>query len=282
MEFITLNNGVKMPKIGFGVFQVEPEQTTKVVLDAIGAGYRMIDTAQAYFNEEYVGLAIEKTSVKREDLFITTKVWFSNYGYEQTKSSVKESMKKLKVDYIDLVLLHQPFGDYYGAYKALVELNQEGLIRAIGVSNFYPDRLSDLIHFGNMPVPQVNQVETNVFNQQVIATENMKKHNIVHQAWSPFASGQNNIFDNEVLTEISKKHNKSVAQVILRWLSQRDIVSLAKSVNKDRMIQNLDIFDFELSQDEMEIIAALDTGNSQFFDHQTIEAVEMMASYPKI
>ncbi|MFV0425338.1 MAG: aldo/keto reductase [Bacilli bacterium] len=281
MEKIILNNGVAIPKLGFGVFQIESDQTTNAVLEAIDAGYRMIDTAQAYFNEEQVGLAIEATEVPREELFITTKVWFTNYGYEKTLESIAESMKKLKVDYLDLVLLHQPFGDYYGAYRALVELYNEGKVKSIGVSNFYPDRLSDIAHFSEM-APHVNQVETNVFNQQIKAGENMKKHKVLHQAWSPLAAGQNDLFENELLMEIAKKYNKSIAQVILRWLTQRDIVVLSKSINKNRMIENLNIFDFELTESEMESIKKLDTGKSQFFDHQTPDAVEYMASFPAI
>lgn len=281
MEKVILSNGVEMPKIGFGVFQIEAEQTTSIVLDAINAGYRMIDTAQAYFNEEQVGLAIEQTDVPREELFVTTKVWFTNYGYEKTIESIKESMKKLKVDYLDLVLLHQPFGDYYGAYRALVDLYEEGKILSIGVSNFYPDRLSDIVYFSQM-APHVNQVETNVFNQQIKAAENMKKNNVLQQAWSPLAGGQNDLFNNEKLQSIAEKYNKTIAQVILRWLVQRDIVVLSKTVNKERMIENLNIFDFELTEDEMNSIKKLDTGKSQFFDHQTPEAVEYMASFPAV
>ncbi|MGG7056824.1 aldo/keto reductase [Clostridium nigeriense] len=278
MEYVTLNNGIKMPKVGFGVFQItDKEECTKVVLDAIDAGYRLIDTAQAYGNEEAVGEAILKSPVPREDLFITTKVWISNAGYEKAKESIEESLKKMKLDYLDLVLIHQPVSDYYGAYKAMEDLNKEGKIRAIGVSNFYPDRLADLSLF-NEVTPAVNQIEINPFHQQLIAQEVNNKYGVQLQAWAPFAEGKNGMFDNLTLKSIGDKYDKSVAQVILRWLLQRGIVPLAKTVNKERMKQNIDIFNFELSEDDMNTICALDKKESSFFNHQEASSIEMLAS----
>ena len=274
MEYVELSNGVKMPKLGFGVYQVSKEDCEKCVLDAINIGYRLIDTAQSYFNEEEVGNAIEKCSVPRNELFITTKVWINNYGYDNCKKSVLESMKKLKVDYLDLVLLHQPFGDYYGAYRALEDLYEEGKIRAIGVSNFYPDRLTDMCLFGRKIVPQVNQVETNPMNQQREAMKNMQKYNVQIEAWAPFGEGRNNMFENSTLIEIGKKYNKSVAQVILRWLTQRNVVALAKSTHKERIKENFNIFDFNLSDEDMEKITSLDNQNSLFFSHYDPKMVE--------
>ncbi|OUP70308.1 2,5-diketo-D-gluconic acid reductase, partial [Erysipelatoclostridium sp. An173] len=228
MEFVTLNNGVKMPKVGFGVYQIKDhKQCKQALLDAIDAGYRLIDTAQSYGNEEAVGKAIQETSVPRNELFITTKVWVANYGYEKTKASVEESLKKMQLDYIDLVLLHQPFNDYYGAYKALVDLYKEGKIKAIGVSNFYPDRLVDLAIFSDVK-PAVNQVEVNVFHQQIEAQTYNEKYEVQMEAWAPFAEGRNNMFTNPELKAIGDKYGKSIAQVILRWLVQRGIVPLAK------------------------------------------------------
>ena len=276
MEYITLNNGIKMPQAGFGVFQVkDQEECTRVVLDAIDAGYRLIDTAQSYGNEEAVGKAIQLSSVPREELFITTKVWISNYGYENAKASVEESLKKLQLDYIDLVLLHQPFKDYHGAYRALVDLYKEGKIKAIGVSNFYPDRLVDLCLDTDV-VPAINQVEVNPFHQQDKALEYNQKYGVQLEAWAPFAEGKNGIFTNETLMEIGKKYNKSVGQVILRWLVQRGIVPLAKTVRKERMKENLDIFDFELSQEDMDTIASLNKDTSSFFSHYDPATVEMI------
>lgn len=271
MEYVTLSNGIKMPKNGYGVYQIAKEECERCIIDAIKVGYRLIDTAQSYFNEEEVGNAIEKAInegiVKREELFITSKVWIDNYGYEKCKNSVLESMKKLKVDYLDLMLLHQPFSDYYGAYKALEDLYEEGKIRAIGVSNFYPDRLTDICLFERKIVPHVNQVETNVFNSQYDAQKNMEKYNVQIEAWAPFAEGRNNMFSNEVLVEIGKKYDKSVAQVILRWLTQRNVVALSKSTLVERMKENFNIFDFELSEEDMEKIKELDTKTSLFFSH---------------
>ena len=277
MEFVTLNNGLKMPKVGFGVYQIKnQEQCKQAVLDAIDVGYRLIDTAQSYGNEEAVGKAIQETSVPRSELFITTKVWISNYGYEKAKASVEESLKKMQLDYIDLVLLHQPFNDYYGAYKALVDLYKEGKIKAIGVSNFYPDRLVDLAIFSDVK-PAVNQVEVNVFHQQIEAQTYNEKYEVQMEAWAPFAEGRNNMFTNPELKAIGDKYGKSIAQVILRWLVQRGIVPLAKSVKKERMQENINIFDFELSDEDMAVIAKMDKKESSFFDHYDASTVEMIA-----
>ena len=277
MEFVTLNNGLKMPKVGFGVYQIKnQEQCKQAVLDAIDVGYRLIDTAQSYGNEEAVGKAIQETSVPRSELFITTKVWISNYGYEKAKASVEESLKKMQLDYIDLVLLHQPFNDYYGAYKALEDLYKEGKIKAIGVSNFYPDRLVDLAIFSDVK-PAVNQVEVNVFHQQIEAQTYNEKYEVQMEAWAPFAEGRNNMFTNPELKAIGDKYGKSIAQVILRWLVQRGIVPLAKSVKKERMQENINIFDFELSDEDMAVIAKMDKKESSFFDHYDASTVEMIA-----
>lgn len=271
MEYITLSNGIKMPKNGYGVYQISKEECERCVLDAIKVGYRLIDTAQSYFNEEEVGNAIAKAIssglVKREELFITSKVWIDNYGYDNCKKSVLESMKKLKVDYIDLMLLHQPFSDYYGAYKALEDLYLEGKIKAIGVSNFYPDRLTDICLFERKIKPHINQVEVNVFNAQYEAQENMEKYNVQIEAWAPFGEGRNNMFTNETLVELSKKYNKSVAQIILRWLTQRNVIALSKSTKIERMKENFNIFDFKISDEDMAKIKELDTKQSLFFSH---------------
>ena len=274
MEYVTLNNGLIMPKLGFGVYQISKEECKQAVLDAIEIGYRLIDTAQSYFNEEEVGEAISDCNVQREELFITTKVWIDNYGYKKCKDSVLESMKKLKVDYLDLILLHQPFADYYGAYRALEDLYEEGKVRAIGVSNFYPDRLSDICLFGRKVIPQVNQVETNPMNSQVKAQENMEKYNVQIEAWAPFGEGRDNMFSNSTLEAIGNKYNKSVAQVILRWLMQRTVVALAKSVHKERMKENFDIFDFNLDDDDMNNINSLNRDDSLFFSHSDPSIVE--------
>ena len=277
MEFVTLNNGVKMPKVGFGVYRIKDhKQCKQALLDAIDAGYRLIDTAQSYGNEEAVGKAIQETSVTRNELFITTKVWVTNYGYEKTKASVEESLKKMQLDYIDLVLLHQPFNDYYGAYKALVDLYKEGKIKAIGVSNFYPDRLVDLVLYSEVK-PAVNQVEVNVFHQQIEAQTYNEKYGVQMEAWAPFAEGRNNMFTNPELKAIGDRYGKTVAQVILRWLVQRGIVPLAKSVKKERMQENINIFDFELSDEDMAVIAKMDKKESSFFDHYDASTVEMIA-----
>lgn len=276
MEYVTLNNGVKMPCAGFGVFQIkDKEECVRVVLDAIDAGYRLIDTAQSYGNEEAVGEAIAQSPVPREELFITTKVWISNYGYEKAKASVEESLKKMKLDYLDLVLLHQPFKDYHGAYRALVDLYKEGKIKDIGVSNFYPDRLVDLCLDTDV-VPAVNQVEVNPFHQQDKALEYNSKYGVQLEAWAPFAEGKNGIFTNETLVEIGNKYGKSVGQVILRWLVQRGIVPLAKTVRKERMLENIAIFDFTLSEEDMKTIASLNKDTSSFFSHYDPATVEMI------
>ena len=274
MEYVTLNNGVKMPILGFGVYQIPKEETKQCVLDAIKVGFRAVDTAQSYFNESEVGDAIIECGLPREELFITTKIWIDNYGYEKCRESVMESLKKLKTDYIDLVLLHQPFGDYYGAYRALEDLYHEGKIKAIGVSNFYPDRLVDMCLFGREVIPAVNQVETNPMNAQFKAQEVMKKYGVAIEAWAPFGEGKNGMFTNETLVNIGKKYGKSAAQVILRWLIQRGVIIACKSTHIERMKENFDVFDFELSDTDMENINALDSKDSLFFNHQDPAMVE--------
>lgn len=273
MDYVTLNNGVKMPKLGYGVYQTPPEETERCVLDAIRIGYRSIDTAQAYGNEEGVGNAIVKCGLPREDLFITTKIWISNYGYEKAKVSIEESLKKLQTGYIDLLLLHQPFGDYYGAYRAMEEAYKEGKVRAIGVSNFYPDRYLDIFHFSEIK-PAVNQVETHVFQQQKAAKKYMEKHGTQIMSWGPFAEGKNDYFQNPVLKEIGAQYGKSVAQVALRFLLQSDVVVIPKSTHENRMKENFDVFDFALTEEDMKKIQALDTGKSLFFSHYDPETVE--------
>lgn len=266
-----------MPQVGYGVYQVSKEECERCVLDALEVGYRHIDTAQSYFNEAEVGSAIKKSDIPREDIFITTKVWIDNYGYEKCKASIYESLKKLQTDYIDLVLLHQPFSDYYGAWRALEDLYDEGKIRAIGISNFYPDRMVDIASFARIR-PMVNQIETNPLNQQVEAHEWLKKYGIAHEAWAPLGEKRNGLFENKTLEKIAKAHGKSVAQVILRWELQRDIIFIPKSTHKERMIENLDIFDFSLSDKEMQEIAALDTKTSLFFSHYDPKIVEWFVS----
>lgn len=273
MENIRLANGYEVPARGYGVYQVSKEDCKASVLAALKAGYRHIDTAQSYFNEEEVGEAIKECNIKREDLFITTKVWIDNYGEGKTYNSVIESMKKLNVKYLDLILLHQPLADYYGAYRDLEKLYKEDLVNAIGVSNFYPDRLIDLCLFAQIK-PMVNQIEVNVFNQQIEAQKWADKYGVVLEAWAPFAEGRNNMFNNPVLHEIAIKHNKTVAQVILRWLYQRNIVSLAKSIHKERMIENFSIDSFELDNDDLAKILTLDTKTSLFFSHQDPKMIE--------
>lgn len=273
MDYVTLNNGVKMPKLGYGVYQTPPEETERCVLDAIRIGYRSIDTAQAYGNEEGVGNAIVKCGLPREDLFITTKIWISNYGYEKAKASIEESLKKLQTGYIDLLLLHQPFGDYYVAYRAMEEAYKEGKVRAIGVSNFYPDRYLDIFHFSEIK-PAVNQVETHVFQQQKVAKKYMEKHGTQIMSWGPFAEGKNDYFQNPVLKEIGAQYGKSVAQVALRFLLQSDVVVIPKSTHENRMKENFDVFDFALTEEDMKMIQALDTGKSLFFSHYDPETVE--------
>lgn len=277
MQYVTLNNGVKMPILGYGVYQTSPEETEECVLNAIKVGYRSIDTAQAYGNEEGVGSAIQKCGLPREDLFITTKIWIANAGYEKAKKSIEESLKKLKTDYIDLLLIHQPFGDYYGTYRAMEEAYKEGKVRAIGVSNFYPDRFLDIHHFSEIK-PAVNQVEAHVFCQQKEASTYMKKNDCQVMSWGPFAEGKNNLFTNPTLVEIGKKYSKTAAQVALRFLIQNDIVVIPKSVHVDRMEQNFDVFDFELNTDDMSKIESLDTKQSLFFSHQDPQIVEWFLS----
>ncbi len=274
MEYVKLNNGVEMPLISFGVYQIPKEDTKRCVLDAIKSGYRGIDTAQSYFNESEVGDAIVECGVPREELFITTKVWVDHYGYEECKASVEESLRKLKTDYLDLCLLHQPFSDYYGAYRALEELYAEGKIKAIGVSNFYPDRLTDICMFDRKVIPAVNQVEVNPFNAQWCAQENMEKHGVKMEAWAPFGEGRNNLFTNETLVSIGKKYNKSSAQVMLRWLIQRGVIVVCKSTHIERMQENINVFDFELTEEDMNSIKTLDTSNSLFFSHNDPNMVE--------
>lgn len=273
MDYVTLNNGVKMPKLGYGVYQTPPEETERCVLDAIRIGYRSIDTAQAYGNEEGVGNAMVKCGLPREELFITTKIWISNYGYEKAKASIEESLKKLQTGYIDLLLLHQPFGDYYGAYRAMEEAYKEGKVRAIGVSNFYPDRYLDIFHFSEIK-PAINQVETHVFQQQKVAKKYMEKHGTQIMSWGPFAEGKNDYFQNPVLKEIGAQYGKSVAQVALRFLLQSDVVVIPKSTHENRMKENFDVFDFALTEEDMKKIQALDTGKSLFFSHYDPETVE--------
>lgn len=274
MEYVKLNNGIEMPLISFGVYQIPKEDTKRCVLDAIKSGYRGIDTAQSYFNESEVGDAIVECGVPREELFITTKVWIDHYGYEECKASVEESLRKLKTDYSDLCLLHQPFSDYYGAYRALEELYAEGKIKAIGVSNFYPDRLTDICMFDRKVIPAVNQVEVNPFNAQWCAQENMEKHGVKMEAWAPFGEGRNNLFTNETLVSIGKKYNKSSAQVMLRWLVQRGVIVACKSTHIERMQENINVFDFELTEEDMNSIKTLDTSNSLFFSHNDPNMVE--------
>lgn len=277
MEYVTLNNGIQMPILGYGVYQVKNEECERCVLDAIDAGYRLIDTAQSYGNEEAVGNAIKKCGVAREDLFITTKVWISNGGYEKAKASLQKSLKKLQSEYIDLVLIHQPFNDYYGTYRAMEEAYKEGWIRAIGVSNFYVDRLIDLYSFVEVK-PAVNQIETHVFHQQKTAHEYMEKYNIQHESWGPFAEGRKDFFTNPVLVKIGEKYSKSAAQVALRYLIQNHVVVIPKSTHKERMIENINVFDFKLNDEDMKLISALDEKESLFFSHYDPKTVEMMVN----
>lgn len=279
MDYKTLSNGVKMPILGFGVYQVpDLDECERVVSDAISIGYRSIDTAQAYMNEEAVGNAIRKSGNAREEFFITTKIWISNYGYEKAKASLDASLAKLQTDYIDLVLLHQPFGDYYGAYRAMEEYYKAGKIKAIGISNFAPDRVADLAIFADV-TPMVNQVETHVFNQQSNARKTMDEYGVQIESWEPFAEGRNDFFTNETLVAIGQKYQKSAAQVALRYLIQRDVIVIPKTVHKNRMEQNFDVFDFILTDDDMAEILKLDMGESQFFSHADPETVKMISSF---
>lgn len=277
MECVTLNNGVKMPILGYGVYQTPPEETERCVLEAIHTGYRSIDTAQAYGNEEGVGNAIEKCGLPREDLFITTKVWITNAGYEKAKASIEESLKKLKSDYIDLLLIHQPFGNYYGTYRAMEEAYKAGKVRAIGISNFYPDRYLDLVHFAEVK-PAVNQVETHLFQQQKVAKEYMAKHNTQIMSWGPFAEGRNDYFNTPALKDIGEKYGKTPAQTALRFLIQSGVVVIPKSVHKERMEENFNVFDFTLSEEDMKKLEALDTEKSLFFSHHDPATVEWFMS----
>lgn len=279
MGYKTLSNGVRMPILGFGVYQVpDLDECERVVSDAISVGYRSIDTAQAYMNEEAVGNAIRKSGNAREEFFITTKIWISNYGYEKAKASLDASLAKLQTDYIDLVLLHQPFGDYYSAYRAMEEYYKAGKIKAIGISNFAPDRVADLAIFADV-TPMVNQVETHVFNQQSNARKTMDEYGVQIESWGPFAEGRNDFFTNETLVAIGQKYQKSAAQVALRYLIQRDVIVIPKTVHKNRMEQNFDVFDFILTDDDMAEILKLDMGESQFFSHADPETVKMISSF---
>ena len=273
VEYVTLNNGVKMPRLGYGVYQVTREECERCVMDALEVGYRSIDTAQSYFNEEQVGSAIQKSGVPREEVFLTTKVWIEHYGYEAARRSVLESMEKLRTDYLDLVLLHQPFGDYYGAYRALEELYSEGKLRAIGISNFYPDRMVDLACFCRIR-PMVNQVELHPLHQQAQAVKWMEKCGVQAEAWAPFGEGRGGLFEHPILAAIGEKHRKTAAQVMLRWNLQRGVVVIPKSTHQERMEENFQVFDFALSDGEMAAIAGLDKAESAFFSHQDPAMVE--------
>lgn len=273
MEYVTLSNGVKMPILGYGVYQITKEECERCVLDALKVGYRHIDTAQAYFNEEEVGLAIKKSGIPRNEIFITTKVWIDRYGYENTKASIEESLKKLQTDYIDLVLLHQPFYDIYGAWRALEELYDKGKIRAIGISNFYADRMVEFSSFNRIK-PMVNQMETHIFDQQKELKKWADKYDVRLEAWAPFGEGRKGTFDNPVLIKIGEKYGKTAAQVMLRWNIQRGVIVIPKSTHKERMEENFDVFDFSLSDEDMAEISALDKNESSFFSHTDPNTVE--------
>lgn len=273
MNYVTLENGVKMPQLGYGVYQVTKEECERCVLDALKVGYRLLDTAQSYFNEEEVGNAIVKSGVSREEIFLTSKVWIDHYGYEECRKSVLESLRKLKTDYIDLMLLHQPFSDYYGAYRALEDLYDEGKIKAIGISNFYPDRMVDLASFTRIK-PMINQIEIHPYHQQVFSKEWHDKYGVQLEAWAPFGEGRKNMFELSELKEIGDKYGKTVAQVILRWHLQRGIVVIPKSTHLERMKENFNVFDFELAQEDMDVISKLDKNESSFFSHQDPSIVE--------
>ena len=277
MQTVKLNNGIEMPILGFGVFQI-PDQAEceQAVIDAINTGYRLIDTAASYMNEAAVGNAIKKSGIDRKELFITTKIWASDMGYEKTKLAFQKSKDKLQLEYLDLYLIHQPYGDVFGSWKAMQELYNEGKIRAIGVANFHSDRLIDLIINSGF-APAVNQIETHPFHQQIEEQQFMVEKNVQIQSWGPFAEGKNEIFNNEILSKIGIAHNKSVAQVILRWLIQRNIIAIPKSVKKERMVENFDIFDFDLTEQEMETIKTLDTNTSLFFDHRDPKMVQWLS-----
>ena len=278
MQTVKLNNGVEMPILGYGVFLVDPKVCERCVTDAIDVGYRMIDTAQAYYNEEGVGVAIKKSGIKREEFFIVTKVWITNSGEEKAAKSIDESLKKLQTDYVDLLLIHQPFGDYYGTYRAMVKAYKEGKTRAIGVSNFFPDRFVDLCNFVEIK-PMVNQMETHVFQQEKTLCKYMDKYGTQLMSWSPMARGENNFFNNEVLKSIGDKYNKTVAQVALRFLTQENVIVIPKSTHKERMKENFEIFDFELSNEDMNTLRALDKGESIFVNHYDPEFVQSIINY---
>ena len=276
MEYITLNNGVKMPQLGYGVYQVSKEECERCVLDALDVGYRSIDTAQAYFNEEEVGSAIEKSGIDRKEIFLTSKVWIEHFGYEECKKSVLESMEKLRTAYLDLMLLHQPFGDTYGAWRALEELYKEGKLRTIGISNHYADRMVEFANFATIK-PMINQMEVHPFNQQKNLKEWADKYDIRLEAWAPFGEGRKGLFENEILKKIGEKYGKTTAQVMLRWHIQRGVIVIPKSVHKERMIENYNVFDFALSDEDMKRIAQMDTATSAFFSHQDPAMVEWFA-----
>ena len=280
MNYVTLNNGVKMLQLGYGVYQTPPEQTERCVLDAISVGYRSIDTAQAYNNEEGVGAAIKKCGLPREELFITTKVWISNAGYEKAKASIEQSLKKLNTDYIDLILIHQPFGDYYGTYRAMEDAYKAGKVRAIGVSNFYPDRFIDIANFCEV-TPAVNQVETHLFQQQKTAKAVMQKYGTQIESWGPFAEGRNDYFRNPVLVAVAAKYSRTPAQIALRFLLQSGVVIIPKSTHKERMIENFSVFDFELDVEDMAKLEAQDTAQSLFFSHYDPQTVDWFMTFAK-
>jgi 2,5-diketo-D-gluconate reductase A len=276
MEHVTLNNGLVMPILGFGVFQIpDPAECERTVIDAIGAGYRLIDTAASYMNEAAVGKGIRNSNVPRSDLFVTSKLWVQDTGYEQTTIAIDKSLKRLDMDYLDLFLIHQPFGDIYGSWRAMQDAYKAGKLRAIGVSNFAPDRLMDLMAFNEI-APAVNQIEVNPFHQQQVAADFMAENKVQAEAWAPFAEGKNDLFSNPALAGIAAKYNKSIGQVVLRWLVQRGIVALAKTVRRERMLENLDVFDFQLDADDIAAIATLETGTSRFFSHQDPAIIKWM------
>lgn len=280
MQYVKLNNGVEMPILGYGVYQVSPDECERCVSDAIGVGYRSIDTAQAYGNEAEVGRAIRKSGVPRNEMFVTTKIWISNAGETKAAASIDESLRKLDMDYVDLLLIHQPFGDYYGTYRAMEKALRDGKARAIGVSNFYPDRLIDIAEFNEIK-PAINQVETHVFNQQREAQDVMRRYGTQVMSWGPFAEGRNGMFTNDVLVETGRKYGKSAAQVALRFLIQRGVVVIPKSTHVERMRENFDIFDFELSTSDMDALAALDEKRSQFFSHYDPSTVDFLINYSR-
>lgn len=277
MEHVTLNNGVVMPILGYGVFQIpDPQECERCVVEAIDTGYRLIDTAASYLNEEAVGRGIKNASVPRFDLFVTTKLWVQDTGYERTQQAIEKSLRRLQLDYLDLYLIHQPFGDVHGSWRAMQDALKAGKVRAIGVSNFHPDRLMDIIGFNDV-VPAVNQIEVNPFHQQEESVAFMRENGVQAEAWAPFAEGRNNLFQNEALAEIGRKHGRSIGQVVLRWVVQRGIVALAKSVRKERMEENLGVFGFALDEADMARIAQLETGESSFFSHRDPAKVKWMS-----